>query len=339
MKETSALSRVFGLLVAAATENWGTKIMAFFLAVIVFVVTRGEIERTFTVPLRAIEDPDRVLLTQLPEKVEVSLRGPWANINQLDAKDLGAALLDLREVNPGPMALDPAAIVMPQGVVLDDLDYDPVDLRFEEVVVRRVPVRVAFVGEVDDDYELVRLRVDPERWPVRGPLSKLEAIETLDTEVVDLDGARSDLSASVALLDPGPGLGFVGVATDEDPVVQVEVELELLQDERALELETGPALREALPELAEALALPEQEALTLRGPRSAIRELAEIEEPLQVEVEVGEARRRGAPIPVSLRFTWVDEVPEALRRRVSVEPPLIRLRVSPQGVLDPDGKG
>ena len=35
------------------------------------------------------------------------------------ADALGAAVLDLREASPGPMQLDPAAIVMPAGVVLD----------------------------------------------------------------------------------------------------------------------------------------------------------------------------------------------------------------------------
>ena len=99
MPEESAswLQRAGTFVVQASTENWGTKIMAFFLALIVFVVTRDEVTRSFKIPLRVVEDPDRVLLTSLPENVEVQVRGAWVNVNQISATELGAASLDLRD--------------------------------------------------------------------------------------------------------------------------------------------------------------------------------------------------------------------------------------------------
>ena len=63
----SRARRVLAFLVAGTTKNWGTKILAFMLALMVFIVTREEITRSFTIPLRVLDDPNRVLLTTPPE--------------------------------------------------------------------------------------------------------------------------------------------------------------------------------------------------------------------------------------------------------------------------------
>src|SRR4051794_36986534 len=41
--------RIVGFVITAATKNWGTKILAFLLALMVFIVTREEITRSFTI--------------------------------------------------------------------------------------------------------------------------------------------------------------------------------------------------------------------------------------------------------------------------------------------------
>ncbi|MCA9698049.1 MAG: YbbR-like domain-containing protein, partial [Myxococcales bacterium] len=272
------------------------------------------------------------------------LRGPWANVNRLGNAEIGVATLDLREARPGPMVLDPAAIVMPTGVVLDGLDYEPVDLRFEDVIERRLPVRVELRGSVDEDFRLTRAQVDPAGWLVRGPVSSVDAVTELHTEAVDIEGARADLSTSVALLPlgtpregmplgtAGSGLRYVGVPPGELPTVRVSAELEPIEGSTELDLEVGTALREALPDLGDLEV--EREHLTIRGPRSALRELGELETPVQPMVQLGKARR-GAPLTVTLRFDWTEAVEPGVRRQLSIEPPLVRLRLSAVGDLEP----
>jgi hypothetical protein len=204
-------------MIAAATENWGTKIMAFLLAAIVFIVTRDEVTRSFTIPLRVIEDPARVLLTEPPATVEVSLRGPWANVNRIVVTELGPATLDLREVRPGPMALDPASVVMPRGVVLDTLVYDPVDLRFEAIIDRNFEIVAVVEGSVDPDYRLVSTRVEPERWPVRGASTAVARLDQVSTVPVDLAGIRADLDIRVELEPLAAALELELVRAGQDP--------------------------------------------------------------------------------------------------------------------------
>lgn len=83
-------------------RHWGLKAIAFVLAAFMFVFTRDEVTRVFTVPLRVVEDPDRVLMTEIPETIQVQARGPWTRINRLQDYDFGTAVLDLERARPGP---------------------------------------------------------------------------------------------------------------------------------------------------------------------------------------------------------------------------------------------
>jgi hypothetical protein len=323
---TRGAQRIAEFLLGAVTENWGTKILAFLLALAVFVATRDEVTRSFTIPLRVIEDPDRVLLTEPPATVEVRLRGPWVNVNRLAAAELGPATLDLREVKPGPMALDPASIVMPPAVVLDALDYAPVDLRFEALVERQLAIEAVFVGEVDGDHELTAVRIEPEVWALRGRVSTLDSIAGLRTEPLELGGRRDELDKRVALERPSEDVEFAAVAEGERPTVRVVAKITPIAGELELVIATAAALRDALPGV-DADELPATERVTLRGPRAALRELEALDDPLRPIVEIERPPASGASPAVSLRFEWSDAVPEPTRAALSISPPRVRLRL------------
>jgi YbbR domain-containing protein len=333
---STGFARVLQLVIKAATENWGTKILAFLLAVVVFIVTRDEVTRSFTIPLRVIEDPDRVLLTEPPTTVEVRLRGPWANVNRLSAEALGPATLDLREVRPGPMTLDPGSVVMPPGVVLDTLEYYPIDLRFEDVVERGFSITPIVIGEVDADHQLVATRVEPSSWPVRGPVSAIEDFERLRTEPVDIDGIHENLDLRVELERLPPDLQYLQVASHERPKVRFVAEVTAIAGEIELTVATNEALREALPKAAE-IELPESERISIQGPKPALREIRALDTPVIPVVEVERPKVRGGPVPITLRFEWSKDVAESTRTQLSIVPPLIRLRLSDTGLeLPPD---
>lgn len=324
--------RIAAFLVEAVTANWGTKILAFVLALMVFVVTRDEVQRSFTIPLRVVQDPDRVLLTDVPKTVEVRLRGPWTSVNRIGADTLGPALLDLREVRPGPMELDPASVVMPAGVVLDALDYDPIDLRFEPIVERSVAIRAVMTGEIATDYTLVGHELQPDHWILRGPESQLAEITELVTEPIDLSGAQRDVDRRVVIRlpsgtarrgDPDHPLVFVG-QTSDPPRIRFTADIEPLIGERSVEVDTAAAVRAALPSVAEA-EIPIRESVTIRGPLPLLREIDDLSDPLR-PVVVLESVAEGQPQRAKLRFDWSTEVAQTTRDALSISPPLVILQ-------------
>jgi YbbR domain-containing protein len=306
-------------------RDWGTKILAIVLALVVFIVTRDEIHRTFNLPLRVIQDPDRVLLTELPETVSVEIRGPWQRLNKLGEMEMGSATLDLDTAREGPLKIDPASIVMPHGVILEGIDYDPVDLRFDPVVERPLPVVPRTVGEVSPDYELLGVTARPEKWRVRGGQQVVGRLDELSTTVVDLSGATSTIETDVALVRPADQVSFTGVVDGATPSVSVRAEIRPRPASREVTVSVLSPLEAALPELDPSQdRVPSNERVTIRGPQWAVKRLDGLEPVLVPEVEV----ERGAKkIGVELRFTWAETVPEEVRGHLTLEPSLVRFSI------------
>ena len=124
--------------IGRAIINHGlTKFSALVIALVFFVVTRDDVTRTFTIPLHVVQDPNRVLLTKLPETLTVELHGSWARMSRLREQELGRAELDLSDARPGPLAIDPAQPSFPLtmvGEVLFDFEAKPGEtVHFETV--------------------------------------------------------------------------------------------------------------------------------------------------------------------------------------------------------------
>ncbi|MCA9709659.1 MAG: hypothetical protein KDK70_27725, partial [Myxococcales bacterium] len=270
-------------------RDWGLKAIAFVLAAIMFVSTRNEVTRAFTVPLKVVADPERVLLTELPQAIKVQARGPWTRINRMQDHDFGLATLDLKEAGPGPLEIDSAAIVMPPGVVLSSIVYDRVDLRFDPVVEREVEVRPEVVGDPAPDYELVRVEVQPTRWRVRGGESFVREVDGLAVQVLEIQGADHDVEASRAIERPPKGVSLVGV---EPGAATVTVRAIVQPKPHA---QTVVVAVSVPPELDPTGAVPRTYELTLSGPRPDFRVLEGlgVAHPLQAEVVKVEGAGKG----------------------------------------------
>jgi len=284
------------------------KFTALVLTAVLFVVTRGDVTRRFDVPLRVIRDSERVLMTSLPDTVTVRVRGPWTRVNRLEDYDLGSATVDLREAAPGPLHIDQASIVMPAGVVLADLEYDPVDLRFEPIIRTVVPVSPQLAGTVHSDFTLVSVEVSPRSWTLEGGATAARAISKLATEVVLLEGATRSFERSAALVSPGAGVRLV--VQNAAPVVSVAVTIEPVVDHRTVEVPVA-APQGVPPDVR----LPGSYEVRVRGPKSALRELGALghEVPLTAVATL-------AAGSLEVRFAWSEAVPESIRRQLEFDP-------------------
>lgn len=306
-------------------ENWGTKATAIVLAIVFFMVTRDDVSREFIIPLRVIPDPDRVLLTDLPETVTVELHGSWARINRLAASDLGVSTLDLREAEPGPLEIDPAAIVMPQGVLFRNIVYDRVDLRFDPVVERDFPVKAEANVDTHADYERVSTSVDPPRVRLRGGRSALQEISTLHTEPIERTGVTASFEVTKSVLLPREGVSFAGVAPGDRPQVKVKVTVRPKYGERRIEV--------PLPVNADAFqGISSTFSVVLRGPLPDLRALDEagVRDPIVARAHMDSDPSIKAPsTAIVVDFNLTDQVPDDLRASLTIEPERKRFIVRP----------
>ena len=323
-------------LVDALFRDVRLKLGALALSLLVFVVTRDEVTRVFTIPLRVVDDPDRVLTHPAPTQIKAELRGPWARVNRLQDDDLGVATLDLRGTRPGPMAIDPATLVMPTGVVLERLVYDRVDLRFEPVIERSVPIVPTIIGTVDPDHERGDVVAEPVRWAIRGGQSLVSSVHVLATEAVHVEGESDDVVRRVALLTPGPGVRLVHTPDEPRPVVGVRVEVRDIVDTRTV---VAPVEPEG--EAMDVGVLPTGPEVVVSGPREHLRVLfgpVGAGPPGDLPPALRGLARPGVPAPgtppgapreVAITFAWSEWVKPEVRSAVSLEPTTLRVPYQP----------
>ena len=310
-------ARPLRLLGELVFRDWGLKAIALVVAAFLFVFTRDEVTRVFTVPLRVVEDPERVLMTELPESIQVQARGPWTRINRLQAYDFGVATLDLTQAKPGPLEVDRAAIVMPSGVVLAGIQYDHVDLRFDPVIERDVEVEPQLEGTPAPDYELARVDATPARVRVRGGESLVRRVQGLATEPFDVGGADHEVEARLALVEPPEGVTLVAPsgAAEGDGMVTVRAIVVARQESRVLVVPV------VVPEgLDPTGVVPRSYEVVVSGPMPDFRVLdgLGLPQPVQARASKGEGPGDGGGV-AEVWFSWAERVPQDLRGRLELD--------------------
>lgn len=318
----------------AVINHGGTKFTALVLALVFFIVTRDDITRTFTIPLHVVTDPNRVLMTKLPDSVSVELHGSWARMSRLHAQELGAAELNLADARPGPLAVDPATIVMPEGVIYRAIHYEKVDLRFDRVIERAVPISAEVHGAVDPDFEHTGTVVDPPRWRIRGGSGVVAEVASLATDPIDLDGLTADRTLEVALQRPRQTVEFTAVTPGEVPQVRVTVTVRPKIDERRLAAAVIAPEGETLPP-----EVPTEITVVVRGNLPDLRVLDRATAPPLVAIAKREKPGPASPggsVAFTVRFT--DAVPTSVQEHLALEAAMERVAL-PEPPADPKPTG
>lgn len=319
------MKRALAWLGRAIINHGLTKFSALVIALVFFVVTRDDVTRTFTIPLHVVPDPNRVLLTKLPDDVRVELHGSWARMTRLREQELGSAELNLSDARPGPLSVDPATIVMPEGVIFRAIHYEKVDLRFDRIIERAVLVRADLRGAVHPDYELAGTTTEPTRWRIRGGSGPVGQVQSLVTEPIEIEGVTSDLEVDVPVQKPAEEVDFTAVPPGEQPRVKVTVKIRPRVGERQLDVAvTWPVDQVAPPEI------PTKVSAVVRGGVPDLRVLdAATAPPLVAAARKDKPTAEFPDGSVAFTLQFTDAVPAEVKARLTIEAPLDRIALAP----------
>jgi YbbR-like protein len=213
-------------------ENFGLKVLSFAFALGLYAFVHGsqDAQRSLQVDVVATPPPEsahRVLLTPLPPTVRVTVRGPRAILDDLKADDLGAFQLDLKSGKTDNIVFDPAAIHLPPGMRAEQIDPPSITLRWEDEIVREVPVRATVTGAPAPGF-VVKGPPAPEPAAVRalGPRSVVEVVQVANAEAFDVGGlSREGTYSHILALERPP-------ARVEFDSKTVNVKVEIAREER-----------------------------------------------------------------------------------------------------------
>jgi len=173
-------------------RHLGLKVLAIMLASVLWFTVAGEhvVERSLRVPLAVRNLPTHLeIVGDLPDSVDVRVRGSSAQLSRLDAGDV-VAMLDLSSDRTGQRLFHLRAdeVRVPYGIEVAQVIPPTISLSLEKSVKRSVPIVPATDGDPAAGFVVGRIVAEPSTAMVVGPESHVRDVASATTEAVDIDG-------------------------------------------------------------------------------------------------------------------------------------------------------
>lgn len=200
------------------TENIGAKVLSLAIASLLWIALVGEHElaTAIDVPVEYRNFPKAFEVSSgMINRVNLFVRGPSGKMNDTFLKDV-TVVVDLERVSrPGDWTfnLDDRAVRIPAGLQLERAIPTQIRMRFEERFARDVPVQIRYAGNPMPGYRIARQEVWPEHLRVIGPRSRVEQLQSIDTDPIDLNGVIAEAETRVSTFVDDPQLRIDGNST------------------------------------------------------------------------------------------------------------------------------
>ncbi len=251
-------------------EDLGLKLLALGITLVLWYAVTGQ-RTPATIHLRGVHLnfhlPNDMEISNDPRtEVEVTLTGNKNVLERIDARDL-VAYVDVRDFKPGErfVQLTPERVTLglPDGVRVESIEPNTMPLRLEQRVEREVEVEARQEGSLPEGYELREVRITPAKVRVRGPASRVSALQKLSTEPIALSERKEGFTVQQVAIDADTLDKKIDII---DTVVNVTFDIGEQRIEKSFAV---VAVRESTG----AQARPENASVTLYGARSVLEPL------------------------------------------------------------------
>ncbi len=203
---------IFQRIIKAVTRQWKMKLYLFSLAVILwfFVINNQTYETVIDIDLLPVKvKPNKVLVSEIPEKVEVRFTGKGKDLLILNHIQQAYLELDLHTINyffDYPIRL--TQIVIPHGLdVTAEAIVAPetVKVILEDELLKRVPVIPRADLQLQPGYMLVgSIKAEPDSVDISGPKNQMRNLRNIETEELALEKIKQDVNENIPLALPSP---------------------------------------------------------------------------------------------------------------------------------------
>jgi len=172
-------------------RHLGLKVLAIMLASVLWFTVAGEhvVERSLRVPLAVRNLPPNLeIVGDLPEEVDIRVRGSAAQLSRLDAGDV-VAMLDLTNARTGARLfhLRTDEVRVPYGIDVAQVTPPSLSLSLEQSVHRTVPIVPTTDGDPAAGFVVGRISAEPSTVEIVGPESHVRDVAAATTEPVEID--------------------------------------------------------------------------------------------------------------------------------------------------------
>ncbi len=266
--------------------------------------------------------PDGMVLVSDPvDRLEVTIRGRWSDINRFDAREVDPIRIDLSPADTDSViTFSPNMINVPPTLRVTHLEPQSVYVDLEPESFKTVPIRPRVTGEPAESYTIEDIRVTPQMVTIRGPTGRLEGIDSVATESIDVSHRTRPLQRT-ARLDIDDGL--VDADLDEPIVIEVDIETEEITEsfsDLPVEAVNTSYETEVNPDTAE---------IMVRGPKPVVEGLNR--DLVRIEIDLSEEDDR--PPGIFSRSAEVFNLPPEVEL-INVHPERFRVATRPAPQVD-----
>jgi len=190
-------------------QIWGLRLLAVGIAVVLWLVISVEdresrTQRAVTASVTYDSPPDAVLIEPRQE-LQVVLSGPASQIAALDPRQVSVRV-DLSGAAPGrhTLSLGPGEVSLPANLRVESVTPNQITVEVDRRAEKQVRVEPVFTGEPAAGAQLGKVTMVPQVVVVEGPASRLERIDHLETQPIDLDGHALSFEETVGVVSPDP---------------------------------------------------------------------------------------------------------------------------------------
>jgi YbbR domain-containing protein len=188
-------------------RHLGLKVLAIILACVLWFTVAGEhvVERSMRAPLAVRNLPPNLeIVGDLPESVDIRVRGSAAQLGRLDTGDV-VAMLDMTTARTGSRLFHLRAdeVSVPYGIDVAQVIPPTISLSLEKSVRRIVPIVPTTDGDPAPGFIVGRISAEPSTVLIVGPESHVRDVGSATTEPVEIDGksARVRDVVTVGVMD------------------------------------------------------------------------------------------------------------------------------------------
>ncbi|MDR0584104.1 MAG: hypothetical protein LBG57_07150 [Treponema sp.] len=218
MRETQQSARK---LLSGVVEKWPAKVLSVAAALLIFVFHRMSTLETrfFSIPLRVEISADFIPVNSYPRLVRVSVRGDAGSIYTIVEDDI-EAYIDLAKHSAEGWYLSPVQI-RKKGTALEveplEISVEPLEIsvQLDQKIRKVVPLNANTRGNAAPGFELVSQSLTPHQVAIEGPLSTVDSLSELSTEVIDLEGRNESFTVTAHIVNPDPLIVIRGAVTAE----------------------------------------------------------------------------------------------------------------------------
>lgn len=225
-------SRVEKLLRRIFLEDWSLKLLSLAIAIVLWLAVTGQNEPVtahLNIQLNFIRPQSLEISNDPPRTVDVMLTGSRNKLDDLTSLDL-VATVDISDQRAGERVLrlaDKAQISLPQGIKVDGFQPSAIPVHLEPIIERQITVEPKLEGKPPDGFEVYGVHPNKSSVVVRGPASRVNALQKATTETIYLAGHKESFPANSLAVDvPDPKVDLV------DPIVSVQIEIGEVRKEK-----------------------------------------------------------------------------------------------------------